>query len=38
MQKINEARRAQQEEVGTDPGPVDDGPHVAGEATMNDVP
>jgi hypothetical protein len=41
VQKINEARRAQQEDVGTDPAPVedDDGPQVAGEATsaMNDV-
>ena len=41
MQKINEARRAQQEDAGTDPGPVEEdaGPQVAGEATsaMNDV-
>ena len=41
VQKINEARRAQQEDVGTDPGQVEDdnGPQVAGEATstMNDV-
>ena len=38
VQKINEARRAQQEDAGTGPGPVD-GPQVAGEATsaMNDV-
>ena len=41
VQMINEARRAQQEDVGTDHGPVEDndGPQVAGEATsaMNDV-
>ncbi|CAI8024100.1 hypothetical protein GBAR_LOCUS14030 [Geodia barretti] len=41
VQKINEARRAQQEDVGADPGPVEDdeGPQVAGEATsaINDV-
>ena len=41
VQKINEARRAQQEDIGTDPGPVEDndGLQVAGEATsaMNDV-
>ena len=41
VQKINEAGRAQHEEVSTDPGTEedDDGPQVAGEATsaMNDV-
>jgi hypothetical protein len=40
VQKINEARKAQEENVPTDTGPVEDnGPQVAGEATsaMNDV-
>ena len=41
MQQINEARRAWEEDITNEPGPVedDDGPHVAGEATsaMNDV-
>ena len=41
VQQINEARRAREEDVTNEPGPVedDDGPQVAGEATlaMNDV-
>ena len=42
VQQINEARRAQEEDVTNEPGPVeddDDGPQVAGEATsaMNNV-
>ena len=40
VQQINEARRAREEDVPTEPGPEDDdGPQVAGEATsaMNDV-
>ena len=41
VQQINEARRAQEENVTNEPGPVEDdnGPQVAGEATsaMNDV-